>query len=102
MSKEKLDLQPRTLGERLFASTVHNSRTKGSALTLVASGVVCLSIHFLWAWEINPFGPMLCMGLICLFSAVWGFERHIAYKLLKRQQEEIERLKMACSTNEST
>ena len=102
MREEKLDLQPQTLGERWFAFAVENSKSKLHVLVPIAFGLAFLAFYLASANRFETVDMWLALGLCWFTYALVYFERHIAYRLLKRQQDEIERLKKACSTNEVT
>jgi hypothetical protein len=92
---KKLSLEPMTLGERWYQYAVNHARTAVFPIVCVCHGVMFLVLHFLGVWKMSRLGmPMVVMWWML---ALVYFERHIAYRVLKRKLEEIERLKTELS-----
>jgi hypothetical protein len=102
MSEHLLDLQPQTLAERWFTFGLRYAMTKHWAAFYLAFGIAFVGLHVVSRSEAEPVGFLFVLGAFFLAGAMVHFERNGAYTLLKRQQEEIDRLKEACTTNTST
>ncbi len=84
----KLNIQPQSLGERWYQYIVNKSQTKFGIYMPLLLGI----IFILFSFKIDSQDFRFLGVSLILISLVW-LERNIAYKVLKRQQDEIKKLK---------
>ena len=92
MTEKKLNLEPRSLGERYYQYLVNQAHTKCWFVINLCIG----AIFFAW-YYLSELDMMFVFGLLSTSVSVVYLERHFGYRILKRQQEEIEELRMKLS-----
>jgi len=88
MNNRNITIKPISFGERYYIEMINNSKNKIAIFIPLVITVVFLYFSFYEYPRIAMFNVF--MSIICLILSVISAERHLGYKIIKRQQEIIE------------
>ena len=86
----KLNLKPESKGERWYLYVINQSRNKRFAVYPLIIGVIFLTAHYFRL--LYESASMLVFGVMCILASLLSLERYFGYKILKRQQDQIDEL----------